>query len=275
MKRLLVVAVASALLMSGCAGPVVDAGSLDDGAQTVDPIELIGVWRVTNAAHEGDSTWLRLADDLMLWNDCGVAGGSWTARNDAFLAEINSGHSGDCAFGSEFPADWLTGATGYGYIDGQLALLDAEGERLATLTIDGNPPTSENYLDEFTEQPDIDEVREYIVSEVEPLPADALPVQSLVGKWIPTDATGNTDPFLEFLPNGSYSGSDGCNGVGGRWVAGSNGALLATSGASTMMGCDGSSVPHSISMATTVGMVGDELTLYDADGAVLGALVAA
>ena len=273
-------AVASAILLSGCAGPVVNAdapdqvGSLDDGAQVVDPIELVGLWRVRDAAGEGDSTWLRLAGGFMLWNDCGVAGGSWKARDDAFLAEINTGHGGDCAFGEEFPADWLTDATGYGYIDGELALLDAAGERLARLTIDGNPPTSENFIDEYTEQPDVDEAREYINSEVEPLPAGALPVESLVGRWLPTDATGDTDPFLEFRADGTYSGSDGCNGVGGRWAAGSNGALLATLGGTTQMGCDGSNVPQLISQATTVGKVGDELTLYDADGAVLGALVA-
>lgn len=286
MKRLVValssVGLSIALLLSGCAGladPVVDdtaeLGSIDDGIQIVDPVELVGVWRVTDAAGEGDHTWLRLADDMMIWNDCGVASGTWAARDDAFIASIDGGQMGDCAFGDEFPADWVTGAAGYGNVDGELVLLDADHKKLATLTIDGAPPTSENYLDEYTEQPDLDEVSDYLDRDIADLPADAVPVDSLVGTWAPAGFTGTAKTFVEFTEAGDWFGSDGCNGIDGRWAAGENGTLLTTAGPSTAIGCEGSAAPYWVVQASTVGMVGDELTLYDADGAVLGALVAA
>lgn len=281
MRTSILAIAALALLLTGCAGPVDPTvpeqtsapGTLDDGVETVPAVELVGVWKVSNAAREGDDTYLRLADDLMVWNDCGIAMGSWRAQKDAFIATID-GWSGDsCAFGDEFPAAWVTTATGYGYVHGELSLLDSDGERLATLTKDGKPRIDENTSDDHREQPVVSELGYRPFDDAVPLPIEAVPIKSIVGRWLPADFDGPTDPYLEFHSDGTYTGSDGCNGASGRWVAGESGAFLATSGPSTLIGCEGSNEAHSVGQASLVGMVGDELTLYDANGSKLAALV--
>ncbi len=45
----------------------------------------------------------------------------------------------------------------------------------------------------------------------EPAPLDEL----ILGTWTSADPG---DPFLEFHPDGTFSGSDGCNGVGGGYA---------------------------------------------------------
>ena len=151
MRGSLLAITALAILLTGCAGPVdppapneaVQPATLDNGDETVPAVDLVGVWKVTNAAGEGDDTYLRLAEEVMVWNDCGIASGSWAARNDAFIASFNAWSGDSCDFEDEFPAKWVTDATGYGYIDGDLSLLGAAGERLATLTKDGKPRTDD------------------------------------------------------------------------------------------------------------------------------------
>jgi len=270
-KRLAAAAVVAALLLSGCADK---PGSLDDGIESVPATELIGLWRVSDAAGEGDETWLLLGEEVVLWNDCGLASGSWDARDDAFIAEINSWAGDSCAV-DDFPADWLVAAAGYGFIDDKLSLVDASGSRVATLTLDGTPPIHPDWSDEYREQPDKDEVAKFILREGVPLPDVAVPADDLVGKWLPTDYNGSIDPHLTFADDGQYVGWDGCNGFRGRWVYGAQGSILTTSGASTAVWCDGSNAAYEIASADTLGMVGDELTLFGYDGEVLAAFIRA
>ena len=283
MRGSLLAITALAILLTGCAGPVdppapneaVQPATLDNGDEIVPAVDLVGVWKVTNAAGEGDDTYLRLAEEVMVWNDCGIASGSWAARNDAFIASFNLWSGDSCDFEDEFPAKWVTDATGYGYIDGDLSLLGAAGERLATLTKDGKPRTDPNMVDDFREQPVLDDLYNRPYEDSVALPSEAQPAKSIVGRWLPTDSTGDTEPFVEFLADGTYRGSDGCNGLGGRWVAGDLGDVLTTSGFSTAIGCDGSGAPYDVGQAALVGMVGDELTLYDAEGTRLSSFVRA
>jgi len=279
--RISILAIAAlALLLTGCAGPVDPTvpeqtsapGTLDDGAERIPAVELIGVWKVSNAAGEGEDTYLRLAEEVMVWNDCGIASGSWAARNDAFIASFDSWSGDSCAFSGDFPAEWVTHAAGYGLVDGELALLDSSGARLATLTKDGKPRTDPNMVDDYREQPELDDLIFRPFEDAVPLPSEAVPAESIVGRWLPTDYSGS-GPFVEFSDDGTYSGSDGCNGVGGRWVAGAAGDLLTTSGASTAIGCEGSGAAYAVGQADLVGMVGDELVLYDSEGKKLAALV--
>ena len=90
-----------------------------------------------------------------------------------------------------------------------------------------------------------------------PLPAALTPVtrEKLLGRWVPVDGpTGaGQPPFLEFIADGRWRGSDGCNGQSGRWVAGQDGALLGTTGLSTLIGCDNVPISGWIGQARRAG----------------------
>ncbi|HVQ89200.1 MAG TPA: META domain-containing protein [Actinomycetes bacterium] len=61
-------------------------------------------------------------------------------------------------------------------------------------------------------------------------------------------------------------GSDGCNGVGGGWAGDpETGELLATTGVSTLMGCDNVNVA-AIGGARSVGLDDDVLVFIDEQG---------
>ena len=97
----------------------------------------------------------------------------------------------------------------------------------------------------------------------------------LLARW---EAEGDFQadvPFAEFHADGTWSGSDGCNGARGRWSMGEGGELLATSGISTLMACDGVGAPGMVASAGRVGNVDGKLVLVDAAGVELGALVRA
>jgi len=105
--------------------------------------------------------------------------------------------------------------------------------------------------------------------------APAGPVaEELVGTWV-ADATFpvRIQPFLTVARNGTWFGSDGCNGVQGTWELGAGGALTTTAGPHTQIGCDGKDLPALFSDATSVAVDGDTLTLKDAAGEVSATLI--
>jgi heat shock protein HslJ len=100
--------------------------------------------------------------------------------------------------------------------------------------------------------------------------APATAVQ-LVGTWV-VDAIFDApnQPYLTIRDDGSWAGSDGCNGVEGTWEVGGDGALTVEAGPSTLIACDGKPLPTlfanaaSASVATMAG--GDTLILVDDAG---------
>ncbi|TBN56173.1 META domain-containing protein [Glaciihabitans arcticus] len=257
MKRLVSLA-ALLLFVTGCAA----TAPASPGGVSSDPSKLVGVWRVSDAAGAGADTWLRLADDVMVWSDCGVSSGSWTARGSALLVDIYSQSDDSCLLGRVFdPTPWLSQATGYRETNTGMALLDSGGSVVANLTIDGAPPTSEQYLDEYTEQPT--ETVEF--EKPAHLPEGVTAPKDIVGRWIdpahPADGT-----FIEFAGDGTYEGSDGCNGVSGRYSYAPDGSLLATQGLTTLMGCEGSAIADLASTSPLVGVAGEGLAFYSAAG---------
>ena len=73
-------------------------------------------------------------------------------------------------------------------------------------------------------------------------------------------------PFLELDAEGSWTSSDGCNGSMGRWTAGDDGRVLATSGASTLIGCHNVPVDQRWVTAARAGFDGAALVLLDREG---------
>src|SRR5690554_6818188 len=278
MKRFVLPAIA-VLLLAGCAGEP----PIDDLPPAAPPtglfiesaaIGLVNLWKVTDAAGEADETWLRLdAQEFQLWRDCGMIMGSWRATDSLFLAGVNSA-SGDCATDAIPAVEWLESATSFVKSGDGYELLAHGGEVVASLSIDGAPEPIETAAEFYTEPPEItEEVRAQFAvptqlgAEFEPATADALE-----GRWAPVEKAP-TDPHVEFGSDGTWIGSDGCNGGSGRWAVSGSGEFLATSGPSTLMWCEGAPVPSWVAQATAAGIDADgQLHLFDSSGTELGIL---
>lgn len=250
------------------------ATSTGDAPAESDPVDLVNMWRVTGAQGEQDPTWLRLdVNEFMLWRDCGYLRGSWKATATMFVAQTYGG-TGDCSGPEEFQVDWLHAVETYRVAGDGWELLDEQQRVVATLTVDGSPDPIPNADPSFARAPAVTgSVREALRTP-EPLPEGSVPAASadLLGRWVPQQAT-QSEPSAEFDDDGTWRGSDGCNGAAGRWMAGENGELIATGGPMTLIGCDGASVPGWVASASTAALEGDMLVLYDRDGERLGELV--
>ncbi|MCI2956884.1 META domain-containing protein [Agromyces atrinae] len=92
---------------------------------------------------------------------------------------------------------------------------------------------------------------------------------SPLGTW-GEDAKGS--PHLEFLEDGTLSGSDGCNGIGGTYTD-SDGTITVELGFSTLMACPG--VDTWLRDISTASVDGDALAVFDTDGSRIGTLTRA
>lgn len=263
-------------VLAGCAG-----GSGDDGAPPgagpdaevgagADPVGLIGLWRVHDAEGESDPTWLRLdAPGLDLWRDCGLVTGSWSASGTAMVAAV-FGAVGDCG-GSAVPeVPWLTSTAAYRSADEGWELLDAAGSVVATLTVDGAPEPIPSVAEAYAEPPEVTAEARAALAPPAALPEGlaAVDAAELEGRWVPASGSGwpAEEPFVEFGADGSWTGSDGCNGAAGRWAVDQGGRLLATEGPMTAIACDGVGVPGAVANAGRAGLDGGTLVLTDAAG---------
>jgi hypothetical protein len=268
-----------------------------------DGADLVNLWRVSGAAEESTAAWLRLDQtEFHLWRDCGVISGDWRASADLFLASV-VGADGTCFPVGTLPAvPWLESATGRRATADGWVLTDADGTTLATLTIDGAPAAHTDAAPSFTDPTPLSAPADGDESAASRLPAPrvpapglpdplpttpawALPVSpalpagtvpataaDLAGRWVPAGLTVPTDPHVLFRPDGSWRGSDGCNGNRGRWTVNGRGGFLATSGMSTMMFCEGAPVPAWLAAARRAGIDAGRLRLFAGDGDELGVL---
>lgn len=237
-------------------------------------IDLVGLWRVSDADGEGSETWLRLdADELRLWRGCELVLGSWRAGDQAFVASV-WGAAGDCVSNTGAPSvGWLERAASYSRVGDSWVLRDVDGNVVAGLSIDGGPTPLASVLDVYSAPPAVDvRVREALAPPA-PLPEglQAVTAHELVGRWVPL-RPASTDPHAVFLQDGTWQGSDGCNGGSGRWSV-TQGQFLGTSGPSTAIGCEGAPVPGWVGSARLAGFDGGELVFLDADAQELGRLV--
>lgn len=289
MKRLALTIAALLLcapLMAGCApGSPGSAGDLPrnpdappvagPGAGGASPaLGLVNLWRVAGAEGEPADTWLRLdSQEFQLWRDCGMITGSWKAGQGHFLAAA-WGAMGDCAIGTMPEVPWLDRASRYVAAAGGYNMVDSGGHVVATLTIDGAPQPIATAAEFFAKAPQITPDVKKAFRSPSKLAAGLTPVSTdaLLGKWVPVAYAVKTDPHVVFTADGRWKGSDGCNGGAGRWVVGEGGELLATTGPSTLIGCEGAPVPTWVGQATTAGFDKGWLLLFDTDGNEIGRL---
>ena len=254
-------------------------GPRDDGVIGTgsDPVGLVGLWRVADAEGEGERTWLRLAaGSYQLWGDCGgFSEGGWRASSRVFVASTPFAAVGACPI-DPWPdgEGWLEAARAYRPSADGWELLDADGDVVARLRVDGAPDPIATALPDYARPPEVTSSVRAVFAEPAPLPAPlrAATADDLVGRWAPA-GWGLRGPHVVLAADGTYTGSDGCNGASGAWGVDEGGWVLATSGISTMIGCDGAAVPSWLASAARAGFDGATLVLVDAEGAEIARLV--
>jgi len=96
----------------------------------------------------------------------------------------------------------------------------------------------------------------------------------LVGRWIPIDVPGSTEPDIEFRDDATWRASDGCNETEGTWTQLSDDRVSLTAGPSTLIGCEGVPTASLIQQATEVDLGSEAHMIWlDASGATLLELV--
>jgi heat shock protein HslJ len=95
--------------------------------------------------------------------------------------------------------------------------------------------------------------------------------EQLVGTWVVDTTFGSPNqPYLTIRADGSWAGSDGCNGVRGTWNVSGDGTLTVEAGPSTLIYCDGKPLPSLFANATSASVdivsVPHTLTLVDHTG---------
>jgi hypothetical protein len=279
-----------------------------------DPVGLVGLWSVREAAGEEPGAILRIGDDLSLWRECGHLFGFWRATAEGlFVANVDGG-SNACYTGPASVPAWLRQAVGQRTVGPDRLLVDRDGRTLARLVPGGRPTVGADTVPSEGEPPVVtDELRRRLAPAV-PVPAGLRPATAddLVGRWVPANGTGARVPrppndgsgagvprppgggtgagvprppgggsggsglqsaHAELRADGGWSGSDGCNGQGGRWVAGTAGSLLAVGGPQTLIGCENVDVGGWLTGAARAGLTaGGQLVLLDGSGRELGRL---
>lgn len=229
---------------------------------------LIGMWRV-DAPGEGDGTFLKLAgsQQMQVWRDCGVIEGTWAVGPTRFVAAAY-GWDETCMEqnGAAPTIAWLYSATGYRPDGDGWDLVDASGAVTATLRNDGLPSPRPNRIASDAQAPVADDAARYWVSDPAPLPAGmtAATAEQVAGRWTVSGAPVTTNPWVELAADGTWQGSDGCNGGGGRWAIDVDGQLVISAlGATTDIGCDGAPLPDLMSTARWLVLMDGDLVLLD------------
>jgi heat shock protein HslJ len=193
---------------------------------------LIGSWRVEAAGEEPGAV-LRIDGDFALQRRCGELGGVWAAVGDQFVALMFHADAA-CApgTGTEFTPRWVARLQRFTMDGGRPILLDGAGAVVARLTPLEGAPADEAVRAAWR--------RENLPAA--PLPAGLTPAtrERVLGRWLPVEdprPVRREQAYVLFAADGSWTGSDGCNGEGGQWALGERGVFAAASGPSTKIGC--------------------------------------
>jgi hypothetical protein len=286
-------ALAALLLAAACSSstPKAAAPSPSNGPTSAapgpgdSPSSLVGVWKVTGAAGEPAGSVLRIGgsgvEPLILFRQCGELLGAWVAGPSGGFLGLLSGSSLAClkpaGHGDPTPP-WIAAARLFANRGSERELLAADGRVLARLLPGGVAHPGKDMLPSLAAPPTLSAAdRRRLDSAPKPLPTASSPATaaSLAGRWRPYPVkVYNTpaQPYLSFTTAGAWSGSDGCNKLGGTLRIGSAGELISISGPIAGVGCDGVSVDRWIPAYGRAAVSGNILTLYASDGRVLARL---
>lgn len=78
-----------------------------------------------------------------------------------------------------------------------------------------------------------------------------------------------TKANLTFLNDGTWTGSDGCNGQSGDYTIAANGHLTADPNPQTLIACPGANINSALDSSDRIALDGNHLILYDGQQVVL------
>ncbi|WP_232664374.1 META domain-containing protein [Pseudonocardia sp. TRM90224] len=265
MKLRLALLAALALLTGACGQPPPAAAAPGISANP-DPLQLVGTWTVHDAGY-GDGAVVHVwAGRFTVIDDCLQFGGPWRA---GWTGDLIAGVTMTSGCRKAVP-EWVTKATKVSINGTERMLTGADGTVAARLVASDAPPPEYEPTPASTVT---DEVRAEW-GRPAPLPQHLRPVSpaALAGRWTPERKT-DSQPFLDFATDGTWTGSDGCNRTAGRWIVALDGTLLATDLLEqTLIGCDNLPVGTWLTGARRAGLDGETLVLLAADGTETGRL---
>lgn len=280
---LLASAVAGCASTSNVADPIPPGGIGGPPPASGNPADLVGSWHL-DAPGEPAGAIVTIGDrvdgGLLLFHRCGMLSGSWRANRHAMFVGSLDGGDGSC-FGE--PADtsvltphWLTAAVAFARSGRNETLLDARGAVLATLRPGAHPTVGSNDSPDYVKPPAVTAQMRDSWREPAALPSGVRPVTlpELLHRWVPVGHRGSR-AYVTFLATGRYDGSDGCNRSGGRYLLGEQGILLATSGPSTLIGCENDPLPGWVAQSGRLGLRAGRLVFVSPAGKALGEAVLA
>lgn len=242
-------------------------------------IHLIGLWRVLRA-HEPSGTTLVLGgrggtEDLLLLRPCGELEGSWAASNDGKLVGMIYGASQGC----HLSARWLGKVTGFKRDHRRIRLTDRTGTTLAVLRPEQSIPArvkpDPKHSTPVT-RPTVTKRTRKDLAAPAPLPSGIKPAlpSDLIGRWAAAGHPKPDDGFVRFQRDDDWTGSDGCNGYGGRYTIGRGGRLLILDGPNGAVACAGTPAPGWVAYDTArIGLAADgRLLLFNRHGHHVGTL---
>ncbi|MGW4463920.1 META domain-containing protein [Micromonospora sp. NPDC004704] len=277
--------IACGVLLAGCDGqthPGRFPGTVAVSRPLV-PEALIGSWTIVDLDDPGGGRILRLAHNELhlVGSACDTLGGSWRADTDGvFLADVYvasatavEGVPG-CERASQETPEWLRRVTAYRFdYRGLPVLLDELDQPVARLVAGATPTAGPDMLASVLDPPVVTDEARRAFAPAAALPATLTPAdpRRLVGRWAPAD--GHKRAYAEFMANGEWRGSDGCNEESGRWIVADGGTLLTTGRMVTAMFCpDAVSVGQWLWTARRAGLDGEVLVLLDGEGKETGRL---
>jgi heat shock protein HslJ len=225
------------------AGAVLAIGSLmgcAGGSGAASEKDLEGTWALDEEFTSPEQPFIAFSEDgtWIASDGCNQVRGTWELARDGSLTTTSGPSTLMACEGAQLPLA-MAQATSVAF-DGESLILTSSGESTTTVLVRATDPA---------------------------VGPQGLPI----GRWIESNAAGA--PFLDFSADGSLSGNDGCNSMaGGTWVAADDGSVELVMGASTLMFCEG--VDTWLNLATKGRIQAQTMTLEDADGAVLGQLIA-
>jgi hypothetical protein len=263
--------------LAGCASqttpgaaPPPPTASATPTAAPGDPVDLVGLWEVTETEGLEDGTLVRLAPyEVAIDTPCGVTGAAWAATGDAFVLHTTAYHPCEDAGPTDGPPviPGLEDAAAYVIEGDEVRLLDIDGSPVGHLTaVTG----SEDQLPPLV--PDADPGLVQAPGDLPP-GLRAPTADELVGRWVAADRSIGTDPYVELRADRTWSGSDGCNGGAGGWLLGTGGWLATSDIGTTFALCAGAPLPSWLVASRLAGFDGTTLVLLDRAGQETGRLV--
>lgn len=255
----LVPAVSLLVLLGACADPSTLPGSgpgssspAPSGSDLSVAARLVGSWTVQDSTSSHDGAVLQFNGTYgTVWRECGTADYAVIVGPSGSVRAHLQGGAGECDLDEGVP--WLAAAARVVPEADSMLVEDAAGTRLATLRPGGEPMKHDDIDPSLAADPELtDELEAMLSARVMDLPDGLRPAtisQVTAGRWYP-DRHAPSAPegsWLELDADGTWSGSDGCNGQGSVWLLEASGWFRTGSWAQTAIGCSGIDVGGALS----------------------------